>query len=282
MKKTKFLAICLFIFIFAIACHKKDVKPELKEKELVDFLYKTIKWQQFWFNRWDNSIVEKLLNKRQNIGVVTRWYSINNKWMEYYIYIEELKSIICIRGNNYRSLRMCGIDDDTYFKETEYKTARDYFYKMYYYCEKIKEIKVGFKPEKIFDPEKENNFDFNKEKIVEKVMLEFFQNSVTFEGKTPQYEKILKNRRAIIRVGNFYLDYPAIVFYIKNCMGDKPCPGEIIRDINNEVIANGFYDSEKDIEKYKYTIDKLNKYGAWFVWENNKVRYISDIRKYNY
>lgn len=274
MKKILFF---IFIMISIFGCDKK----EYKYIKIGDFIYKTVIWQQYWFKRWDDKVVDKIFNKDfVKLKLYFTSYDssyIGHKMTTYYIFVDELNSIFSLReyGNNYLTLTQIETDDDLKIVN---KTAKEHFFKpLSKYDVKDVKLKNNYRKDIV-----DNSFiEFNNEKIliVEKILIQFFSVSETFKNKSDGFIRILKNKKAKIRIGNFFINYPDIVFYIDDCINNKPCCGIIQRDVKNELIGDWIYYKEGDVKRYKYTIEQLDRNGAWFVWENNEVRYISDIKE---
>ncbi len=231
---------------------KFDTKG-INEKIVYDFVCKTLLWNQYWFNKWDNKISAntKMLNIRMS-------YENRKSMVFYYVCVDEIKTTInLIEKNNYLSL---GNISNYLFKNTEFYK---YDYQKFGNANMIKAT-IGLTCK---DVTKFSGLNKTKEQLLIAILTKIFTQN---DGN---YLKLLKENSKNgdtfkIRVGDFQMDYPDIYYYIEG----TNCFGMVQKDNEGNLISfNG--DCIMDAEK-KYAISKINKNGFTFVWENNTIRYL--------
>jgi hypothetical protein len=252
---------------FVLGCNfneSKTTKVSFNDTNISSFLCKTIKWQQFWFERWNKKLIEEYF-KRDEVDIeITSLYSDAGKKTYYEIYSPELNCIFYMFDEN-NTLYLNRIEWDSDLKPVG-KTVRTFFAENFN-LRNGKKMSLSNRCNIDILRDKELDYDDTKIYVVKKIVKEFIENSKTFEKIPLKLRDSVKNGNELtIYVGKFYNDYPDIVLLIK----EVPFLAMITRDSKNEIMMNHIFD-KNNLTTYNDSIKKVVSNGTKLTWKNDEV-----------
>ncbi len=263
MKKVLILICCLCF----IGCNIKEAKlPKSSpyESKIAGFICKTIKWHQFWFQKWDKKMIDDYSKLSKVELMIITTYSNNDNITHLEVYNPNLNCIFYIAEEN-NFLYLQRMEDDADLKPTG-KNTKEYFTDRYN-SSVGKHYTLNGKCNDIAATDKDFIFDETKTNLTKAVIQEFIENAKTFEKIPRKFKRMLKNgSKLTVYVGNYYDDYPNLILLVQ----DVPCLVVVTRDHANNIIMNDVINKDENLLD-KYLIKKVLNNGTKFVWKSNSV-----------
>lgn len=263
MKKIALIALCLFISGCSVSGGKTP-SGSLNEIGITNFICETIKWHQYWFEKWDKKLINAYTKHgKMDLKVISAHSKSDNK-TNLEVYNAELNCIFYLTEEN-DFLYLQRIEEDADLKPVG-KNVKDYFAERYNSSTEKKLVMSGVCNDFV-DMDKNVVLDEAKRNITKGIIQDFIENTKTFEKIPPKLkEMIKKGDRLTVYAGFFYNNYPDIVLFVK----EVPLLVRVTKDSENNILMNNVIFKNKT-SSYNYAVNKILTKGNQFIWKNNEV-----------
>lgn len=252
------LIVLLTLIFFNIGLGTSN-EIQYDKKALSEFICKSLIWNQYWFNKWDNKTFNKLLDSKDCIVDINT--SQEKSGVIYHdVFVDQLKSVLHIENsNNYLNLMYVNNYNNKDFEY--YKGDFDNIFENYKITDFTKvQISINCKDVINFKPLNENK---------KTLIIRLFKKLITKEYIENLNDGLVASKHVNtlnICVSNSDESYPDIYYYIDS----YPLIGMLKINVQNEVFWNKLYNIS---DEYKYLKKKLDKEGFWFIWKNGEIEY---------